>query len=68
MRMCSRGSIKSQFLYGASQGISFCIIALVFYVGALWIIDGKYTTAHFFTVLTSVVSPRFDRQGWPPDP
>jgi len=52
----SVGSIKSQALYAASQGISFLIIALVFYVGALWIISGRYSTSEFFTVLTSVVS------------
>jgi hypothetical protein len=52
---CSRGAIKSQALYAASQGMTFPIIALVFYVGALWLISGKYNTAQFFTVLTSVV-------------
>ena len=59
--MCGRrrGSIKSQALYGASQGMSFLVIALVFYIGALWIISGRYDTATFFTVLTSVVSPNF---------
>jgi ATP-binding cassette subfamily B (MDR/TAP) protein 1 len=51
----SRGSLKSQALYAASQGLTFPIIALVFYVGALWLIAGKYDTAQFFTVLTSVV-------------
>jgi ATP-binding cassette subfamily B (MDR/TAP) protein 1 len=51
----SRTAIRSQALYAASQGIVFCIIALVFYVGALWIISGRYTTNQFFTVLNSVV-------------
>lgn len=39
--------------------MTFPIIALVFYVGALWLISGKYNTAQFFTVLTSVVSAMF---------
>ncbi|ORX41151.1 multidrug resistance protein 1 [Kockovaella imperatae] len=55
LKVAVQGSIKSQLLYGASQGISFCIIALVFYVGSLWIISGRYDTAHFFTVLTAVI-------------
>jgi ATP-binding cassette subfamily B (MDR/TAP) protein 1 len=53
----SNGALKSQALYAASQGVSFLIIALVFYIGSLWIIEGRITTAAFFTVLTSVVSP-----------
>ena len=52
----SRGSIKSQMLYAVSQGLSFIVIAIVFYVGCLWITDGRYGTADFYTVLTSVVS------------
>jgi ATP-binding cassette subfamily B (MDR/TAP) protein 1 len=56
IRVFRRGSIGSQALYAASQGISFCIIALVFYVGSLWLISGRYQTSEFFTVLTSVVS------------
>lgn len=52
----SNGAIKSQALYAASQGISFLVIALVFYIGSLWIIEGRIGTAAFFTVLTSVVS------------
>ncbi|WWC92101.1 uncharacterized protein L201_007055 [Kwoniella dendrophila CBS 6074] len=55
MRVNFRTSMKSQALFAASQGITFCIIALVFYVGALWIISGRYSTNHFFTVLTSVI-------------
>ena len=55
LRKSIQGSIKSQALYAASQGLSFLIIALVFYVGALWIISGRYTTSEFFTVLTAVI-------------
>ncbi|WWC65424.1 uncharacterized protein I303_108042 [Kwoniella dejecticola CBS 10117] len=55
MKVNFRTSIRSQALFAASQGISFCIIALIFYIGALWIIDGKYTTNSFFTVLTAVI-------------
>ncbi|KAL0253558.1 hypothetical protein I308_100931 [Cryptococcus tetragattii IND107] len=55
MKLNFRTSIKSQCLFAASQGLTFCIIALVFYIGALWIIDGKYSTASFYTVLNSIV-------------
>ena len=55
MRVSIRGSISSQALYAASQGTSFLIIALVFYIGALWIVSGRYSTAQFFTVLTAVI-------------
>ncbi|WVW81061.1 hypothetical protein I302_103052 [Kwoniella bestiolae CBS 10118] len=55
MRVNFRTSVKSQALYAASQGITFCIIALVFYIGALWLISGRYQTSSFFTVLTSVI-------------
>lgn len=55
MRISFRGGIRSQGLYAFSQGISFLIIALVFYVGCLWLIDGRLTTNQFFTVLTSVI-------------
>ncbi|WVR08476.1 hypothetical protein IAU60_005531 [Kwoniella sp. DSM 27419] len=55
MRVNFRTSVRSQALYAFSQGITFCIIALVFYVGALWIISGRYPTNVFFTVLTSVI-------------
>ncbi|RXK39840.1 ATP-binding cassette, subfamily B (MDR/TAP), member 1 [Tremella mesenterica] len=50
-----RSSIPSQALYAASKGISFLIISLVFYVGALWIISNRYSTAEFFTVLMAVI-------------
>ncbi|ORY35855.1 multidrug resistance protein 1 [Naematelia encephala] len=55
LRTSIRSSVKSQALYAASQGMSFLIIALVFYIGALWIISGRYGTESFFTVLTSVI-------------
>lgn len=48
-------AVRSQALYAASQGISFLVIALVFYVGAIWIADGKYDTATFFTCLTATL-------------
>ena len=55
LRVSMRGGLKSQCLYAASQGVAFLVIALVFYVGCLWLIDGRYQTNQFFTVLTSVV-------------
>jgi len=56
MRISNRTAIGSQALYAGSQGIVFLVVALVFYIGALWIADGKYDTAMFFTSLTAVVS------------
>jgi ATP-binding cassette subfamily B (MDR/TAP) protein 1 len=55
LQLSMKSGLKSQCLYAASQGISFLIIALVFYVGCLWLIDGRYSTNQFFTVLTSVI-------------
>ncbi|WWD20569.1 hypothetical protein CI109_105045 [Kwoniella shandongensis] len=55
MKVNFRTSIKSQCLYAASQGATFCIIALVFYIGALWLISGRIATNSFYTVLNSVV-------------
>nr|ODN89989.1 ATP-binding cassette, subfamily B (MDR/TAP), member 1 [Cryptococcus depauperatus CBS 7841] len=54
MKLNFRTSIKSQCLYASSQGLTFCVIALVFYVGSLWIISGRYTTSVFFTVFASL--------------
>lgn len=51
----NKSAVWSQALYAGSQGISFLVIALVFYIGALWMIDGKYDTATFFTTLTAVL-------------
>ncbi|KAL1409886.1 GTPase-activating protein [Vanrija albida] len=55
MNISNKTAIWSQMLYAASQGISFLVIALVFYVGALWLIDGRYDQATFFTTLTAVI-------------
>ena len=55
LQISMKSGLKSQCLYAASQGISFLIIALVFYIGCLWLIDGRYETNEFFTVLTSVI-------------
>jgi ATP-binding cassette subfamily B (MDR/TAP) protein 1 len=55
LQLSMKSGLKSQCLYAASQGISFLIIALVFYVGCLWLIEGRYQTNEFFTVLTSVI-------------
>ncbi|WVO17493.1 hypothetical protein L204_105185 [Cryptococcus depauperatus] len=55
MRENFRTSLKAQGLYALAQGISYLIIALVFYVGCLWIISGKYNTAQFYIVLEGVV-------------
>lgn len=55
MNISNRTAIWSQMLYAASQGMSFLVIALVFYVGALWLIDGRYNQATFFTTLTAVL-------------
>jgi ATP-binding cassette subfamily B (MDR/TAP) protein 1 len=46
---------RSQALYAASQAIAFFIIALVFYVGALWLADGRYTTEKFFICIEAVI-------------
>lgn len=55
LRNNNRTAIKSQALYALSQGLSFWVIALVFWVGAQWIASGRYDTQQFFTVLTAVV-------------
>ncbi|TXT11166.1 hypothetical protein VHUM_01917 [Vanrija humicola] len=55
MKISNKTALWSQMLYAASQGISFLVIALVFYVGALWLIDGRYDQATFFTTLTAVI-------------
>jgi ATP-binding cassette subfamily B (MDR/TAP) protein 1 len=55
MRVSNRTALGSQALYAASQGTIFLVIALVFYIGALWIADGKYDTATFFTAFTATV-------------
>jgi ATP-binding cassette subfamily B (MDR/TAP) protein 1 len=54
-KISNRTAIYSQLLYAASQGIAFLVIALVFYIGALWMIDGKYDTATFFTTLMATL-------------
>ncbi|KLT44927.1 multidrug resistance protein 1 [Cutaneotrichosporon oleaginosum] len=54
-QISNRTAIYSQLLYAASQGIAFLVIALVFYIGALWMIDGKYDTATFFTTLMATL-------------
>ncbi|KLT43566.1 P-loop containing nucleoside triphosphate hydrolase protein [Cutaneotrichosporon oleaginosum] len=48
-------SLRSNALYAASQAMSFLSIALVFYVGARFVADGRYDTQRFFTGLTAVV-------------
>lgn len=45
----------AQALYSGSQAMSYFVIALVFYVGALWLADGRYGTAAFFTTLAATV-------------
>ncbi|KAK8850386.1 hypothetical protein IAR55_004304 [Kwoniella newhampshirensis] len=55
MKVNFRTSIYSQCLYAASQGLTFCIIALVFYIGALWLVSGRLKTNTFYTVLNSIV-------------
>ncbi|GMK54477.1 hypothetical protein CspeluHIS016_0110630 [Cutaneotrichosporon spelunceum] len=54
-KISNRTAVWSQLLYAASQGIAFLVIALVFYIGALWMIDGKYDTATFFTTLMATL-------------
>lgn len=51
----TRSAYTSQLLYAASQGIAFLVMALVFYVGAIWIAEERYTSAKFFTALTAVL-------------
>ncbi|TXT05079.1 hypothetical protein VHUM_03899 [Vanrija humicola] len=55
MRISNRTAFRSQALYAASQGIVFLVIALVFYIGALWIASGRLNTATFFTSLMGVI-------------
>ncbi|KAL1405645.1 GTPase-activating protein [Vanrija albida] len=55
VRISNRTAFRSQALYAASQGIVFLVIALVFYIGALWIASGRLTTATFFTSLMGVI-------------
>ncbi|TXT05131.1 uncharacterized protein COLE_06451 [Cutaneotrichosporon oleaginosum] len=55
MTISIRTAYSSQALFAASQGITFLVVALVFYIGALWIIDGKYNTETFFISLNAVV-------------
>lgn len=55
MRISNHVAIRAQSLYAASQGVMFLVIALVFYVGAVWIASGQYSTAMFYTSLTSVI-------------
>lgn len=55
LKRSNKSSISTNFLYALSQSLSFWVIALVFYLGALWISNGTVALAHFFTVLNSVV-------------
>lgn len=55
MRISMRTAYGSQALFAASQGIVFLVVALVFYIGALWIADGKYNTETFFISLNAVI-------------
>lgn len=48
-------SLRSSALYAASQSMQFFSIALVFYVGARFVSDGRYGTQSFFIGVTSVV-------------
>lgn len=54
-RMSIRFAWGSQALYAGSQAIAFFIIALVFYVGALWLAQGKYTVEKFFICIEAVI-------------
>ena len=54
-RISNRTAITSQALYAASQGIAFLVIALIFYVGALWMADGKYDQTTFFIGMMAVL-------------
>ena len=49
-------AVYAQALYGVSQGLLYPIMALIFYVGSRWLLDGRYTTSEFFVVLIAVVS------------
>lgn len=55
MSVSNRVAIRSQAWYAASQGVVFLVISLVFYVGAVFIASGRYTTSMFYTSLTSVI-------------
>lgn len=54
-RLSIRTAWGAQALYSASNAISYFVIALVFYVGAIWLADGRYGTAAFFTTLAATV-------------
>lgn len=56
---CSKTSFTSQALYGISSSLIFFIIALIYYVGTLWLVSGRYTVGEFYVVLTAVVSHLF---------
>ncbi|PWN22410.1 putative Leptomycin B resistance protein pmd1 [Microstroma glucosiphilum] len=45
----------SNIFYAVSQALSFGVIALGFWYGSTLLINGEYTSASFFTVLTAVV-------------
>jgi ATP-binding cassette subfamily B (MDR/TAP) protein 1 len=51
----ARTAYTSQLLYAASQGITFLAMALVFYVGALFLADMRYDSGTFFTALTATL-------------
>jgi len=51
----TKTSLRSNALYASSQAMSFLAIALVFYVGARFVADGRYNTQTFFIGLTAVV-------------
>ncbi|BEI85684.1 hypothetical protein CcaverHIS002_0510850 [Cutaneotrichosporon cavernicola] len=55
MAISIRTAYGSQALFAASQGITFLVVGLVFYIGAIWIIDGKYDTETFFISLNAVI-------------
>ena len=55
----SKTSFTSQALYGISSSLIFFIIALIYYVGTLWLVSGRYTVGEFYVVLTAVVSHLF---------
>ncbi|GMK59760.1 hypothetical protein CspeluHIS016_0803660 [Cutaneotrichosporon spelunceum] len=60
MAISIRTAYRAQALYAASQGVVFFVIALVFYIGALWIIDAKLNTENLFIALNAVVFAAID--------
>lgn len=54
-RKSIRSAYSTNLLYAISQGLSFWVISLIFYVGSRWLASGRYNSRQFFTVMNSIV-------------